>query len=163
MGSGKGGLIITTTLNYSLQSYAVQSFREHLPGMQKRLNEQFQGASGKRVLEQVAGREMTRLDLEKRAGERRSQEIFDWNGTHTDSITVADSLKRSLTILHAGLMAMDPVEGGIKAWVGGIDFKTQPYDQILARRQLASVFKPVIYTAALEDGFEPCRYLDNDS
>ncbi len=58
---------------------------------------------------------------------------------------------------------MDPVTGGIKAWVGGIDFKTQPYDQILARRQLASVFKPVLYTAALEEGMEPCQYLDNDS
>ena len=159
----KDGLIITTTLNLSLQNYAIRSFREHLSGMQKRLNEQYQTTSGKRILEQVTGREMKRLDLEGRAGEIRFQEIFDWNGTYTDSITVADSLKRSLTILHAGLMAMDPVAGGIKAWVGGIDFKTQPYDQILARRQLASVFKPVIYTAALEDGFEPCHYLDNDS
>jgi penicillin-binding protein 1A len=61
------------------------------------------------------------------------------------------------------MLAIDPLTGGIKAWVGGIDFKTQPYDQILARRQLASVFKPVLYAAALEDGMEPCQYLDNDS
>lgn len=159
----KDGLVITTTLNNSLQNYAVQSFREHLPGMQKRLNEQYKGASGKKILEQVAGREIIRLELGERADERLSQEIFDWNGIYTDSITVADSLKRSLTTLHAGLFAMDPSDGGIKAWVGGIDFKTQPYDQVIARRQLASVFKPVIYTAALEDGFEPCQYLDNDS
>lgn len=58
---------------------------------------------------------------------------------------------------------MDPATGAIMAWNGGIDFKTQPYDQILARRQLASVFKPFIFAAALEDGVEPCRYLDNDS
>jgi penicillin-binding protein 1A len=159
----KDGLIITTTINLSLQNYTILSFREHLSRMQKRLNEQYQSPSGKRILEQVAAREMKRLNLEERAGEKRFQEIFDWNGTYADSITVADSLKRSLTILHAGLMAMDPVEGGIKAWVGGINFKTQPYDQILARRQLASVFKPVLYTAALEEGFEPCQYLDNDS
>jgi penicillin-binding protein 1A len=159
----KDGLIITTTLNFSLQKYAVQAFHEQLSVMQKRLNDQYQSPSGKRILEQVAGREMKRLNLEERAGETRFQEIFDWKGTYSDSITVADSLKRSLTILHAGLMAMDPVEGGIKAWVGGIDFKTQPYDQILARRQLASVFKPVLYSAALEEGFEPCQYLDNDS
>ena len=126
-------LVITTTLNFSLQNYAVHSFREHLPGMQKRLNEQYQGASGKKALEQVAGREMIRLELEERADERLSQEIFDWNGTYTDSITVADSLKRSLTMLHAGLFAMDPADGGIKAWVGGIDFKTQPYDQVIAQ------------------------------
>ena len=159
----KDGLVITTTLNYSLQKYAVQSFKEHLEVMQKRLTDQYRSASGRKILEQVAAREMKRLGLENQADERRIQEIFDWNGTITDSITVADSLKRSLTTLHAGLFAMDPDSGGIKAWVGGIDFKTQPYDQVLARRQLASVFKPVIYTAALEDGFEPCYYLDNDS
>jgi len=159
----KDGLIITTSLNFSLQNYAIHSFRDHLSGMQKRLKEQYQSTSGKRILEQIADREMKRLNLEERANEIRIQEIFDWNGAYSDSITVADSLKRSLTILHAGLMAMNPVEGGIKAWVGGIDFKTQPYDQILARRQLASVFKPVLYSAALEEGYEPCQYLDNDS
>jgi penicillin-binding protein 1A len=159
----KDGLIITTTLNLSLQNYAIQSFHDHLSGMQKRLNEQYQSPAGKRILEQIAGKEMERLNLQGRVGEKVFQDIFDWNGTYADSITVSDSLKRSLTILHAGLMAMDPVTGGIKAWVGGIDFKTQPYDQILARRQLASVFKPVLYTAALEEGYEPCQYLDNDS
>ncbi len=159
----KDGLIISTTLNLSLQKYAVQSFRDHLSRMQKRLNEQYQSSSGKRTLEQITGKELERLDLTRRANETGLQEIFDWNGTYTDSISVSDSLKRSLTIMHAGLLALDPVTGGIKAWVGGIDFKTQPYDQVLARRQLASVFKPVLYTAALEEGMEPCQYLDNDS
>jgi penicillin-binding protein 1A len=58
---------------------------------------------------------------------------------------------------------MDPQTGAVRAWVGGIDFNTQQYDQILARRQLGSVFKPVLYAAALEEGMEPCQYLDNDS
>jgi penicillin-binding protein 1A len=159
----KDGLIITTTLNLSLQNYAIQSFHDHLSKMQKRLNEQYSNPPGKRILEQITDREMERLNLKGRSDGRKLQEIFDWNGTFTDSITVADSLKLSLTIMHAGLLAMDPATGGIKAWVGGIDFKTQPYDQILARRQLASVFKPVLYTVALEEGMEPCQYLDNDS
>ena len=106
---------------------------------------------------------MKRLNLSGKAEEIRYQEIFDWKGTYADSISVTDSMRRALTILHAGLLAMDPETGAIKAWVGGIDFKTQPYDQILARRQLASVFKPVLYAAALEEGMEPCQYLDNDS
>lgn len=76
---------------------------------------------------------------------------------------IPDSLKKMMTTLHAGLLALDPATGAVRAWVGGIDFRTQPYDQILARRQLASVFKPFIFAAALEDGMEPCRYLDNDS
>lgn len=76
---------------------------------------------------------------------------------------IPDSLRKMMTTLHAGLLALDPATGAVRAWVGGIDFRTQPYDQVLARRQLASVFKPFIFAAALEEGMEPCRYLDNDS
>lgn len=74
---------------------------------------------------------------------------------------INDSLDLDDVVLHAGLIALDPATGEIKVWVGGIDFQTNPYDQILARRQLASAFKPVIYAAALEKGFRPCQYLDN--
>lgn len=74
---------------------------------------------------------------------------------------INDSLNLSDVLLHAGLLALDPKTGEIKAWVGGINFQTNPYDQIMARRQLASAFKPIIYTAALEKDFRPCEYLDN--
>jgi penicillin-binding protein 1A len=157
------GLIITTTLNLPLQNYAIKSFRDHLSIMQKRLKEQYQSASGKRLIGQITDRELKRLNLSGRANEISMQEIFDWNGSYIDSLSVADSLQQALTMLHAGLLAMDPLTGAIKAWVGGVDFKTQPYDQILARRQLASIFKPVLYAVALEEGMEPCQYLDNDS
>ncbi len=159
----KDGLTITTTLNLPLQNYANQAFREHLSGMQKKLNEQYRNPVWKRSLEQITVKELERLNVTSKANEIRFQEIFDWEGSYADSITVADSMKKAMTILHAGLLAINPVKGAIKAWVGGIDFKTQPYDQILATRQLASVFKPVLYAEALEEGMEPCQYLDNDS
>lgn len=108
------GLLITTTLNLTLQNYATRSFRDHLPEMQKRLSNQYK-------------------------------------------------LKETEELLQAGLLAIDPETGAVKAWVGGINFKTQPYDQILARRQLASTFKPILYAEAFEEGMEPCQYLDNDS
>ncbi|HPT70548.1 MAG TPA: transglycosylase domain-containing protein, partial [Syntrophomonas sp.] len=71
------------------------------------------------------------------------------------------SVKESDVVLQAGLLALDPKTGAIKAYVGGINFQTQPYDQIMARRQLASAFKPIVYAAALENGTKPCDYLDN--
>lgn len=76
---------------------------------------------------------------------------------------IPDSLRQMMITLQAGLLAIDPFSGAVRAWKGGIDFKKQPYDQIMARRQLASVFKPFIFAAALEDGIDPCRYLNNDS
>jgi penicillin-binding protein 1A len=157
------GLIITTTLNLPLQNFAVKSFHDHLSVMQKRLKEQYQGLSGRRLIRQIAQRELKRLNLSEREKEINVRQIFDWDGSHSDSISVADSLKQALLILHAGMLAIDPLSGAVKAWVGGVDFKTQPYDQIYARRQLASIFKPVLYSAALEEGMEPCQYLDNDS
>ncbi len=157
------GLIITTTLNLTLQNYATRSFHDHLSIMQKRLNSQYQSTSGKKIIGDLAAKELKRLDLTDRATEVSYQKIFDWNGSVTDSISVIDSLRNTVKLLQAGLLAIDPVTGAVKTWVGGIDFKTQPYDQILARRQLASTFKPILYSVALEDGMNPCEYLDNDS
>lgn len=157
------GLIITTTLNLTLQNYANKAFHDHLVTMQKRLNDQYQSASGKKYIAEIADRELKRLNLTNRAKEVSFQKIFDWDGSFTDSISVTDSLRHTVKLLQAGLLAMDPVTGAVRTWVGGIDFKTQPYDQIFARRQLASTFKPILYAVALEQGMNPCDYLDNDS
>lgn len=159
----KDGLVITTTLNLQLQKYAAQSFHDHLSMMQKRLEEQYKSPSGKKTLDNITDKELRRLKLKKRATVKSNQDVFSWDGIHSEMITVRDSLKNSLNLLHAGLLAIDPKTGAVKAWIGGIDFRTQPYDQVMARRQLASTFKPVIYAAALEDGMDPCQYLGNDS
>lgn len=156
------GLVITTTLDLILQNYANNAFSEHLKLMQDRLNKQYSSASGKRAAAAVADREMKRLNLVYRASEPSRQEYAD-DSTFTGPISVRDSMIRAVKVLQAGLLAMNPVTGEIKAYVGGIDFRTQPYDQILARRQVASTFKPILYASALEQGIQPCSYLDNDS
>ncbi|MFO7617888.1 MAG: transglycosylase domain-containing protein [Bacteroidales bacterium] len=156
------GLQIRTSLNLVMQRYANRAFRDHLSVMQKRLEAQYRTDYYKRELQEITASELRRLGLYERAGERRLQELFTWDGYRSDSITLADSLRQSLLLLHAGLLVLDPVTGAIRTWVGGIDFRTQPYDQVMARRQLASTFKPVVYAAALELGVKPCHYLDND-
>ena len=107
------GLTITTTLNLTLQKYALESFREHLSVMQKRLREQYQTPSGKKVIGQLVAQELKNLNLERRAGEVNIRQIFDWNGSRSDSLTVADSLRQALLLLHAGLLAMDPQTGSV--------------------------------------------------
>jgi penicillin-binding protein 1A len=55
---------------------------------------------------------------------------------------------------NGAVIAMDPTTGEIRAWVGGIDFGTSQFDRaIQARRQPGSAFKPVIYSAAMEEGW----------
>ncbi|MCG8475755.1 MAG: hypothetical protein MI784_09820 [Cytophagales bacterium] len=52
---------------------------------------------------------------------------------------------------------MDPVSGHIKAWVGGINHKYFQYDHVMVgKRQPGSTFKPIVYAAAIDNGFSPC-------
>ncbi len=159
----KDGLVITTSLNDDLQSFAGISFAQHLTVMQKHLRDQYNTPAGRAKLNELTETILREKNLGYRADKINSQLIFDWNGSYPDSISVRDSIKRALTTLHAGLLAIDPQSGAIMAWIGGIDFITQPFDQVLARRQLGSVFKPILYALAFEEGMHPCQYLDNDS
>lgn len=67
-----------------------------------------------------------------------------------------DSLKAEKTRLEAGLVALDPRTGYVKAWVGGRDLKSDWYDHVaIAKRQPGSTFKPFVYTAAIHIGYSP--------
>jgi penicillin-binding protein 1A len=60
--------------------------------------------------------------------------------------------------MQASFMAMDPVTGEVKAWVGGVNFKTFKYDHVNLRtkRQVGSSIKPFLYSQAIEErGFTP--------
>lgn len=158
----KSGLIIETTLDYELQMYALSAFKSHLGRMQPRLNKEYTSGKSKRDLDKLVDKEIARLNLTEKAETRRRRELFSWKGFYSDSISVRDSISANLKLLHAGLIALDPRDGSVKSWVGGIDFRTQPYDQIYAQRQMASAFKPILYVSALEQGAMPCQYLDNE-
>ncbi len=159
----KSGLIIQTTLDYELQQYALSAFDSHLGKMQQRMNKQYAQGSDKALLDALVNKELKRKKLEEVAHIKKRREIFTWKGFSSDSISVRDSVSANLKLLHAGLIAIDPNDGFVKAWVGGIDFRTQPYDQIFAQRQTASAFKPILYASALEEGAMPCQYLDNEA
>lgn len=54
-----------------------------------------------------------------------------------------------------GLITMDVKTGHIKALVGGYDFAVSKFNRALqAKRQVGSVFKPVLYAAALHAGLD---------
>ena len=158
----KDGLHIETTLDITLQEYALTSFEVHLASMQKKLRKHYKGVTQKRALQNLVNKQLKQLGLYSQKLERSKQLIFDWKKHYTDSISIADSLSLEATLLHAGMIAVNPKTGAIKTWVGGVDYNSHPYDQIFAQRQLASTFKPILYTAALEEGRKPCDYLDNE-
>ncbi len=66
------------------------------------------------------------------------------------------ALRSDKTRLEAGFVAIDPVSGEVKAWVGSRDFNRDQYDHVArAARQPGSTFKPFVYAAALEQGMAP--------
>lgn len=158
----KSGLVIETTMNAELQELILGAYKQHLKKMQILIDKQYKRGKGKKQLEIIAEPELKRMGKDQNVEIKKRRELFSWDGFYSDSISVKDSLVQELTRLHAGFLALDPRTGAIRAWVGGIDFRRYPYDQIFAQRQIASAFKPVLYAAALESGVGPCQYLDND-
>jgi len=58
--------------------------------------------------------------------------------------------------LEGALVAIDPRTGEVLALVGGRDFHTSPFNRATqARRQPGSAFKPLLFAAAIEQGYTP--------
>ena len=65
------------------------------------------------------------------------------------------SLKQ-LPKINGGIVVMDPYTGRVLAMAGGFSFKLSEFNRATqAQRQPGSAFKPIVYAAALENGFNP--------
>ena len=58
--------------------------------------------------------------------------------------------------VNGGIVVIDPYNGDVKALVGGFNFKSSEFNRVTqAKRQPGSAFKPIVYAAALENGYSP--------
>jgi len=172
----RDGLKIYTTINPRMQLYAEEAVARHMAYLQKEFNKQANiktGAVWKDFNNQLElaikqtdrwrnlkREEMEETDIRKTFDEVLPMRVFAWNkNRYIDTImTPMDSLKYHKQMLQTGFLAVDPFTGEVKAWVGGIDFKTFKYDHvnINTRRQVGSTIKPLLYSLAIEkSGFTP--------
>lgn len=168
----KDGLKIYTTIDPRMQQYAEEAVSRHISSMQKILSAQKNIKNGsvwkehENVLE-AAMKQSDRWKNLKKEGVSEDEirktfliktpmSVFAWNDKREiDTLmTPYDSIKYCRQMLQAGFMAMDPQTGAIKAWVGGIDFKTFKFDHanINTKRQVGSTIKPLLYSLAIENG-----------
>ena len=64
--------------------------------------------------------------------------------------------------LEAALVALDPSTGDVLAMVGGANYARSSYNRaVRSRRQPGSAFKPLVYAAALANGYSPVSVLTN--
>ncbi len=93
----------------------------------------------------------------------RSMRVFSWQGDIDTIMTPLDSIWYYKHFLNAGMMAVEPHTGHVKAYVGGNNFSHFKFDHVTgSRRQVGSVFKPFLYTLAMQEGeFGPCTKVPN--
>ena len=82
--------------------------------------------------------------------------IFSYHGDVDTVMTPLDSIRYYKSFLRAGLVSIDPANGYVKAYVGGLNYTHFQYDMAMqGRRQVGSTMKPFVYAMAMEEGYTP--------
>jgi penicillin-binding protein 1A len=179
------GLKVYTTINSRMQKYAEEAVYRHVvnflqpefrkenklkpnaPFTEDLTAEQVKSIMGKAV------RQSDRYRALKLAGASDAMikksfhtptymSVFTYHGDIDTIMTPLDSIRYYKSFLRAGFISMDPKNGQVKAYVGGLDFMHFQYDMAMeGRRQVGSTIKPFLYSLAMENGFSPCDKAPN--
>lgn len=177
------GLRIYTTLNSKMQGYAEEAVREHIGGEIQPLFEKEQRYSPSRPFsrsindserESILRRAMRQSPryaqmheegasmsaIEEAFSTPIPMRIWSWDGMRDTIMSPRDSILYYKGILRASFMAMNPHNGHILAYVGGVDFRSFKYDMVYqGRRQVGSTIKPFLYSLSMTEGITPCDEL----
>ncbi|MEO7313350.1 MAG: transglycosylase domain-containing protein [Chitinophagaceae bacterium] len=178
----RDGLRIYTTINPKIQQYGEEAMAKNVAIQQPRQNgsNSYRGpalwkeyASKLEIYIKQTDRwknqqedSMSDADNRKTFDVKQKMKVFAWNASREKDTTLTplDSIKYCRMLLQSGFMAMDPVTGEVKGWVGGIDYKTFKFDHVnvTAKRQVGSTIKPMLYTQAIEEaGMTPETMCEN--
>lgn len=167
------GLKIYTTLDYRMQQLAEASMKAHMAKLQVQFEKAYGGNAPwlvRKDLLQDALKKLPRYSELKKQGLSEAQRmdslqvkkemaLFFWDKDSTVTVSSLDSLRHYLKFLNVGMIAVEPSSGAVRAYIGGINHQYFKYDHVShSRRQVGSAFKPIVYTAALETGIDPCTH-----
>jgi len=173
------GLKIYTTIDSRMQLHAENAVHEHLTNLQEEFfksqkenkNAPFlkitQEETDKLMMRSMKNSERWRLmsnqdksekDIIKSFSIKTDMKVFTWKGERDTIMTPMDSIRYYKHFLRTGMISMEPQNGQIKAWVGGINYKHFQYDHAgQGARQVGSTFKPFVYATAIEQlHMSPC-------
>jgi len=169
----RDGLLIHVSVNSVMQRLAEEAVLEQLPRIQANLAvdwKKYKKAPWENAFLKMVERSpryqsleaagMSKEEIMEVLRKPRMMTIYDWRSTEAKDTLMRpiDSLRHYFTLLNAGLLATEPSNGVVRAWVGGVDYRFVQYDHVNARRQVGSTIKPVIYATALQEGMLPCEY-----
>lgn len=175
------GLRIHTTIDSRMQKYAEESVQEHMKAEQSLFNSHWKGRNPwvNEEMKEIKGFIKDAMKRTQRFKELMNaynndeykvweelnrpikMSVFSYQGDIDTTMSPMDSLRYYKRILNCGFMAMDPTNGHVKAYIGGINYKYFKFDHISqSKRQPGSTFKPFVYGAAIENEVAtPCDEL----
>ncbi len=146
-------------VEWANQSYSMYSTNAHAYLDRRRHVEPFEFFWSRR--DSLVNTYIRRTDTYRRLTEGGLSDMAAVDSLRRDT-TFSDSLRAVKTRLEASFVAIAPRTGHVKAWVGSRDFEKDEFDHVSqSRRQAGSTFKPFLYAAALERGYQPWdRFVD---
>jgi penicillin-binding protein 1A len=169
------GLRIFTTIHTDIQISAEKAQTDHLTLMQAYFKDGWDARSwpggrdsllrhmvfshpvGKGMLERGASKDAVWAAFQ----DKDMRTVWTPEGLDERVVSRLDSIVLELTILHAATVVLNAQDGRILGYVGGKDYGYSQMDQIEIPRQVGSVFKPVAFLSALEQGGDPCAEYEN--
>jgi len=181
----RDGLRIYTTLDANMQLLAEEATREHMSEfVQPKMNSQIKstgqlylGMNKAKSTQKINSamrqtdrwRHMTRdgyteEQIENAFNTKVKMEVFTYNGVRDTMMTPRDSIIHHKSIMRPAMVAVDPNNGHVRAYVGGPDYRFFKYDAATqTKRQIGSTAKPFIYSYAIEAlGLTPCKAIPNN-
>lgn len=179
------GLKIYTSIDSRMQRYAEEACFEHVAKvLQPAFFKEKQGRSTAPFTRNLTQAEVDKImnrnirqsdrwrnmvaagyseeDILKSFNTKQKMSVFSYKGEIDTLMTPMDSIRYYKHFLRTGFMSMDPKNGQVKAYVGGLDFSHFTYDMAgVGRRQVGSTIKPYLYSLAMESGFTPCDQVLN--
>lgn len=179
------GLKIFTTIDSRMQRYAEEAVIKHVghylqPAFAKenktKPNAPFTNALTATEVKNILNRSIRQSERYRAMKEQGSTEeeiqkafrtpvemsVFTYHGAVDTVMTPLDSIRYIKSFLRAGFVSMDPKNGAVKAYVGGVDFTHFTYDMATqGRRQVGSTIKPFLYSLCMSNGMSPCDVAPN--
>jgi len=170
----RDGLKIYTSLNYDLQIAAEQNMESHMKNLQSIFDRSWKSGNkygpGDRYFknELAAGQlgkrfnKLSEAEKKQILAQESEMNLWTWNESESKMVSVEDSIRHYMSLLHTGVLGVNPKTGEILSYIGGIDYGRFQYDNVTSKRQVGSTFKPIVYLKALQRDLSPCAYFPNE-
>ena len=180
------GLKVYTTIDSRMQQYAEDACYQHVVGylqpafnqsLKYKRNAPYSSSLSEEEVQRILQRNVrqseryramkaagaSQKEIDQAFNTKTEMTVFTYRGEKDTIMTPMDSIRYYKTFLRTGFFSMDPKNGYVKAYVGGLNFQYFTYDMATeGRRQVGSTIKPFLYSLAMENGMTPCTEAPNE-